>query len=66
MAFAGPVVEDQAAGWIELIAGGTAISENGGKYDAGGEKDDERGGEALVVMDPGEKTAEEDRQRSHG
>ena len=59
MAFADPAVEDQAAGWIELIAGGTAIGGDGGKEDAGGEKHDKRGGEALVVMDPGEKAVEE-------
>ena len=56
--FPGPVVEDQAAGWIELITGGAAVGGDGGEEDAGGEKNDKRGGEALVVMDPGEKTAE--------
>ena len=51
VAFADPAVEDQAAGWIELIAGGAAADGDGGEEDASGEKNDKRGGEALVVME---------------
>lgn len=36
MALAGPVVEDQAAGWIELVAGGEAVGGDGGEEDADG------------------------------
>ena len=58
MAFASPMIEDEELGGVELVAGGEAVCSDGGKEDAGGEKNDKRGGEALVVMDPREDAIE--------
>ena len=52
MAFAGPMVEDEELGGVELVAGGEAVCSDGDKKEQRGKQKRTRGGEALIVVDP--------------
>lgn len=53
-AFAGPVVEDEELGRIELVAGGKAVCSDGSEDKKRSEKHDKRRGETLVIANPRE------------
>ena len=61
MTFAGPVVDDDGKGLMAAIANCAAMNDDGEEKYQSGNKNDKRGGEPLVVVDPGDEAAKERR-----